>query len=180
MPVPSSSTLARSGVWQIGLSARYRRTGCILNRLGAVFFAKKRSLFETINDLDGDVVNLFKVLRERRHELAEMVRYTPWARKEYTGILPESCTEGTFIRTGDELEDARRFLVRMHMGFGSKTSDRAGWRNEPSGKGRNSSLPRLWKNLPARMLAAAERLMNAQIECMPAVQLIKRYRYPDV
>lgn len=147
---------------------------------GAVFFTKKRSLFETINDLDGNVVNLFKVLRERRHELAEMVRYTPWARKEYTGILPESCTEGTFIRTGDELEDARRFLVRMHMGFGSKTSDRTGWRNEPRGKGRNSSLPRLWKNLPARMLAVAERLMDAQIECMPAVQLLERYRYPEV
>jgi len=41
-------------------------------------------------------------------------------------------------------------------------------------------LTKLWKNLPARILASAERLLDAQIECMPAVPLIKRYNYPDV
>lgn len=147
---------------------------------GAIFFSKPTSKFETINDLVGNVINFFKILRDRRHELAEKVRFTPWARNEYTQILPDSCTEGTFIRTGDELEDARRFLIRMHMGYGSKTSDRTGWRNDTSGKGRNSSLPRTWKNLPVKILAASERLLDAQIECMPAVQLIERYYDPEV
>lgn len=147
---------------------------------GAVFFSKTPSKFETINDLDENVVNFFKVLREIAAGL-----------RQHTGIFfPRPGSEpdhlcqlmgpGTFVRTGDELKDARRFLVWMFMEYGSKTSDRTGWRNEPRGKGRNSSLPRLWKNLPARILAAAERLLDAQIECMPAVQLIERYNYPEV
>lgn len=147
---------------------------------GAIFFNKHPVKFETINDLDGDVINLFRVIRERKAELAEAIRWTPWARKEYTDIIPALGTMDAIIRTGDPVEDARRFLVRMHMGFGSKTSDRTGWRNDINGAGRGSSNPRVWKGLPAKILAAADRLLDAQIECQPAIPLIERYRRPEV
>lgn len=50
---------------------------------GAVFFNKPPSELETINDLDGDVVNLFRVIRDRPKELAHLVRWTPYSREEY-------------------------------------------------------------------------------------------------
>lgn len=39
---------------------------------------------------------------------------------------------------------------------------------------------RHWNELPERILWAAERLKQVQIECMPAIDLIKRFRFPDV
>lgn len=147
---------------------------------GAVFFNKRPTKFETINDVDEDVINLFRVIREMPEALAEVIQWTPWARKEYENILPDLGVMEAYIRTGDRLEDARRFLVRMHMGFGAKSSDRTGWRNNIIGKGRGTSQPKVWSGIPAKILAAAERLKEAQIECQPALQLIKRYRKPEV
>lgn len=50
---------------------------------GAVFFTKTPSHVETLNDLDGQVVNLFRQVRERSQELAALVEMTPRARPEY-------------------------------------------------------------------------------------------------
>src|SRR5258708_9224550 len=50
---------------------------------GAIFFNKKPSEFELLNDRDGDVVNLFRVMRDSGQELAERIELTPWARSEY-------------------------------------------------------------------------------------------------
>jgi DNA adenine methylase len=50
---------------------------------GAVFFSKEPSPLETINDIDGDVVNLFRVIRDRPEELARLVYWTPYSREEY-------------------------------------------------------------------------------------------------
>lgn len=81
---------------------------------GAVFFRKQPSRLETINDLDGDVVNLFRVIREAPEELAAAAWATPWAREEY---------EASYERPGglDPAERARRFLVRCWQSHGSRT-----------------------------------------------------------
>ena len=50
---------------------------------GAVFFRKAPARLETINDIDGNVVNLFRVLREQPEQLAALIELTPWARDEY-------------------------------------------------------------------------------------------------
>jgi DNA adenine methylase len=144
----------------------------------AVFFNKTPCTVETINDLDGNIINFFKVLRERPQELAELVSFTPWSRKEYESLLTTASDPDYFVRTGDELEDARRLLIRMWMGRGSKTSDRSSWRHNIQAPG--STTSRQWKYLPRNLLLAAERLKDAQIECQPAVKLIKRYKFPDV
>lgn len=78
---------------------------------GAVLFSKPRSTLETVNDLDGEVVNLFKVIRERPEELAYVTRFTPHSREEY--YLSYQPSE-------DELERARRLLVRLWQGRGGK------------------------------------------------------------
>ena len=134
---------------------------------GAVFFRKPPARLETINDLDGNVVNLFRVLREEPEQLAALIELTPWARDEYYS---------SYEKTGEPLEDARRFLVRCWQAFGTMTAARTGWRH--SATGRSPVMPRQWCGLPERLSAAAWRLKDAQIENMDAEQLIKKYNDP--
>lgn len=50
---------------------------------GAVFFKKPPSRIETINDLDGEITNLFRCIREKTEELVRAVELTPYSREEY-------------------------------------------------------------------------------------------------
>mgnify|MGYP001179651865 CR=1 FL=1 len=137
---------------------------------GAVFFNKAPSPLETINDLDGDIVNLFRVIRDRPDELARLVYWTPYSRQEYYDSYD--------MDGADELERARRFLVRCWMARNAKTSDRTGWRNVI-----DHSVPnavKAWNELPRKIAEIAERLKNVQLEQQPAIQLIQRYKRPDV
>lgn len=146
---------------------------------GAVFFKKPPVDNETIGDVDSDVINLFKTIRDHPEELAQLVEMTPWARYEYESIETSALEEETFIHTGDPLEDARRFLVRCWMAHGAKTSDRAGWACNivPTKYG---SIVSRWNRVPDIIRAIPCRLKQAQIECQPAEDLIGRYKKPEV
>jgi DNA adenine methylase len=67
---------------------------------GAVFFSKPPAQLETINDIDGDVVNLFRVIRDRPDELARLVYWTPYSRQEYYN----SYQSGGVGRSGESAE----------------------------------------------------------------------------
>jgi DNA adenine methylase len=133
---------------------------------GAVFFGKEPCRTETLNDVDGDVVNLFRVIRERSAELRDAVTLTPWSRDEY--LASYDAPEDT-----DEVERARIFLVRCWQAFGTRTGQRSGWRNRTTGK--SPKEPDIWAKLPERLSAAAARLTDAQIENTDAIKLIERY-----
>lgn len=137
---------------------------------GAVFFNKPKSKIETINDLDSSIVNLFKVIRDNPEELVYKVNFTPLSREEYYSSYDEP--------TGDNIEDARRFLVRCWQAIGGKTSDKTGWRALISSNGPDTAKE--WSDLPQKILRVTERLKEAQIEHQPAVKLIERYKNPDV
>lgn len=136
---------------------------------GAIFFNKKRSVIETINDLDGNVVNLFKVIRDCPEELARMIEFTPWSRQEY---------KSSYEMIGESLEDARRFLVRMWQAIGSKTSDITGWRNNIQDL--NGNVDQWATKLPARLIETSKRFKHVpshqvNIENQAATQLLERY-----
>jgi DNA adenine methylase len=137
---------------------------------GAVLFRKPRSKIETINDTNGDVVNLFRILRERPQELSDLVHMTPWAREEY---------RSSYNSTDDEIEDARRFLVRCWQAYGTRLNTSSGWKNEGCGAQRKIVV-HVWRALPQRILAVAERLRGVQIENVPAVDVIQRLAGPHV
>lgn len=135
----------------------------------AVLFNKPKSHIETVNDLDGEITNFFRVLRDRGSELEQLILLTPFSRREYENAY-EPCEE--------EIERARRFAVKCWMGFGCGNLYRNGFK---SGQQKNSPNPaKAWAELPETMKLATERLRGVQIENLPAVNLIKRYDTPDV
>lgn len=138
---------------------------------GAVLLNKSPVKIETINDISGRVVNLFRVIREQPDELARAIYFTPWARDEY--VVSDK-------GEGNPVENARRFLIRCWMAFGAKIDSKATWSQSIQADRRNNSRVRDWRRLPEAILAAADRLANVQIENRPALDVIRQYNYPDV
>ena len=140
---------------------------------GAVLFNKPRSNIETINDLDGDVVNLFECIRRDPEQLGRLVYFTPYSRQEYEKTYSPDLP-------ADPFERAAQFLVRCNQGYGFRTNEiRVGWKNDVQGRER-AYAARNWAELPNGILQAAERLRGVQIECRPAVEVISRFNASNV
>lgn len=141
---------------------------------GAVFFNKQKSRIETLNDLDGEVVNFFHVCRSHPDELSYRLSLTPWSREERELAYQDT-------PTADAIERARLFAVRCWQTYGAFPHQSNGWRLS-TGKTRNGGPdnPKLWSRLPECVYEAATRLRYAQIENRPALEVIKRFDGPDV
>lgn len=139
---------------------------------GAVFFNKQPSDIETINDLDDDVVNLFDCIRRDPERLAREIYLTPYARVIY---------DQAFTTVPDDpFERAMNFYIRLNMGRGYRTNGgKVGWKNDINGRERAYDV-KLWNILPDRIMKAAKRLKDAQIEHMDAIELIRRFNRSDV
>lgn len=134
----------------------------------AVFFRKYRSPVEVLNDLDGDIVNFFEVLRTRTDELVCAIELTPYAREEYQ-LAFEPCD--------DPFERARRFYVAVWQSFGGTLIHKSGWRHHKHAKQR-SPVVDTWRRLDG-IMDAAHRLKDAQIDKLPAIECIQRYDSPN-
>ena len=137
---------------------------------GAIFFNKEPSHIETINDLNSDVYNFFKVLREHGDILAEHIKMTPFCREEYEQAYKNE--------TYSEIEKARIFAVKCWQGFGCSNLYRNGFRSGQREK--SPDCAKAWNQIPERLLEAADRLKMAQIENLPAIELMGRYDTEDV
>lgn len=136
---------------------------------GAVFFKKEPSYIETINDIDGNIVNLFKVCREQPEKLVKVMELTPFAREEFI-----NCYD---MAVDDAVERARRTLVRYHQSFGTSNSTKRSWRNVQTYGGPRCAT--MWNYLPDTIVECCERLKGAQIENIDAIELIKRYNHSE-
>lgn len=141
---------------------------------GAVFFNKNPGAVETINDLDGDVVNLFQILRDKPEDLKRVLELTPYSREEYDRSF-EPCKE--------PVEKARRYMVRTTQAIGAKLGHgKCGWRNHKSMKIGGTACK--WAGITETIDEASARLRGSttnlvQIEKMDAFRLIERYDTPD-
>ena len=139
---------------------------------GAVLFKKPRSNIETVNDLDGNVINLFEWIKSDPERLAHEIYWTPYARQVYNdafAAVPE-----------DSLKKAVNFYIRLNMGHGFRTNgEKVGWKNDIQGRERAYAASD-WCNLPKRIMEAAERLRGVQIENKPAIEVMERFNYPNV
>lgn len=135
---------------------------------GGVLIQKERSYSEVFNDLDGEVVNLFQVLRnpESNSRLRELCALTPYHRDEFLSA---------FEPTTDPVEQARRMVVRATMGFGSAsaTAGTSGFRTDT--KRKYATAQHLWANYPDNLAAVGMRLQGILIENKPAVEVMKKH-----
>lgn len=139
---------------------------------GAVLFNKPRSNIETVNDLDGNVVNLFEWIKKDPERLAHEIYYTPYAR--------QVCEEAFAAVPEDSFGKAVNFYIKLNMGRGFRTTgERVGWKNDVQGR-EKAYAKQDWCNLPEKIMQAAERLRGVQIENRPAVELIERFNNKKV
>ena len=139
----------------------------------AVLLNRKPSPVETYNDLDGNVVNFFKVLREKPEELIRLISLTPFARDEFVESLFD-CDE--------TLERARRFFVRarqVRSGL-AQTATPGRWAScgNTSRNGMSGTISR-WFGGISHLSEIAERLLRVQIENRPAIEVIHRFDSPE-
>lgn len=139
---------------------------------GAIFFSKQPCNTEILNDLDSEVVNLFRVIRNKPEELAKLVYFTPYAREEY---------KESYNRYGTDIERARQFLIRSNMARAGMQYYSSSWRHAGPVLGATCKqrVSGDWAKIPERILEAAVRLKDAEIENTNALELIKKYNRKD-
>lgn len=135
----------------------------------SVLLQKPRVNGELLNDLDGEIVNLFRVLRDptQARELERLIRLTPYSRSEF---------EAAYLSASDPIEQARRMIFRSFAGFGADGVTarwQTGFRDNLT---RASGTPaRDWMKFPDAISAITERLRGVVIESRPAVDLIAKH-----
>lgn len=142
---------------------------------GAVLLNRPPAPVETYNDLDGEVVNFFRVLREQKDALLAKLALTPFSREEFA----LACELDDEL---DGLERARRFYVRARQvrnGL-AQTATPGRWANckQTSRSGMSGVVSRYLNGLD-KLDWIAERLLRVQIENRPATDVIALYDHPD-
>lgn len=145
---------------------------------GAILFSKVPSNIETVNDLDWNVCNLFNCIRNDSEKLASMVSMTPFSRSTYDDTFKIGIND--LLCEIDPYEKARRFLIQLWQGHGFRTNGyKVGWKNDVQGR-ENMYAVYNWYRLPEWIIGIVDRLKQVQIENRPAVEVIKRFNYPNV
>lgn len=133
----------------------------------AVLLAKPRVSLETVNDVDGRVMQFWRVLRERGDELAAACALTPHSRAEFEAASAP-CT--------DPVEAARRTWVRLTQSFGGTLRDSAGWRHYQSVSAQSStSMSRVLAGYVERMGPVMDRISGVSLECRSGVDVVRDY-----
>lgn len=131
-----------------------------------VLLQKPRAYAEVYNDLDGEVVNLFRVLRNEddRNKLIELLVFTPYSRVDFQEAW-EPCD--------NSIEKARRLIIRAQMGFGSAGASKGitGFRIDT--KRAYGTAQSLWVTYPNHLADVGQRLSGVLIENRPAIQILR-------
>jgi DNA adenine methylase len=142
----------------------------------AVLLNRSPSPVETYNDIDGDVVNFFRVLRAKSDELVRAIARTPFSREEFHLAIYGDTENIT------DVELARRFHVRARQARTglAQTATLGRWANckDTSRSGMSGVVSR-WLGGIEGLADIAERLLRVQIENRPAVDVIRLYDGKD-
>jgi DNA adenine methylase len=142
----------------------------------AVLLRKERSLLECYNDMDGEVVNFFRVMRDQPGPLIAAIELTPYAKAEW---------QLSYEPAQDPVEAARRFYLRAYMSIAGPTAQwNTGWRRQKKfsrgtgGENKMTPAPLSFMRVE-HLYAVAGRLRGVQIEQDDALAIIQRYDTPE-
>lgn len=132
----------------------------------ALFFLKPaRAKSEVLNDTDGQLINLYRVVQ---HHFGEFVRQFDWtlsSREAFARLhaVPPECLT--------DIQRAARFFYLQHNCFGGKPSERCYG---------TATTARAWSSadIAARLSAAKQRLNGVYIENEDWQRCLKRYDRP--
>lgn len=138
----------------------------------AVLINREPSPVETYNDLDSEVVNFFRVLRDQKEVLLEAIGLTPFSKEEFEQAVAEP-EEGL-----SDLERARRFFIRarqVRTGL-AQTASSGRWAHcvLTSRAGMAGAVSR-WLGSVEGLSEITQRLLRVQIEHAPAIEVLRRY-----
>lgn len=164
---------AKISSWVISLFPRHKIYVEPFGGAAGVLLNKAPSPLEVYNDLNSDLVNFFRVLRdkEKAAELIRRLRLTPYAREEYDSFYP--------MPEGDDIERARAMVCRADMGIGIRmavSESRSGFAADCKKIRKNAQV---FVNHIEKMGGIAERFRSVVIEHKDALELIPRYDSPD-
>lgn len=189
MPTAAPQTQARKLIAFGWYGGKYSHLGWLLPLLprtahfcepfagsAAVLINREPSPVETYNDLDGEAVNFFRVLRDHKDELVEAIGLTPFSREEFEQAI------GTSAESISEVERARRFYIRarqVRTGL-AQTASTGRWAHckLTSRAGMAGAVSR-WLGAVEDLPLIAQRLLRVQIEHDAAASVIARYDSPD-
>src|SRR2546426_9102319 len=137
----------------------------------AVLLNREPSPVETYNDIDGEVTNFFRVLRDRKEKLVEQIGLTPFSREEFYRALSEE-------NVANDVERARRFFVRARQARTglAQTASLGRWANcKNTSRAGMSGVVSRWLGSVDALPDIALRLLRAQIENRPAIEVIRLY-----
>lgn len=143
----------------------------------AVLLNRPPSPVETYNDIDGEVVNFFRVLRDQKDLLIESIGLTPFSREEFIGAVSVRTVNDT-----SDLERARLFFVRARQARTglAQTASLGRWANcKNTSRAGMSGVVSRWLGSVEDLPYIAMRLLRVQIENRPALELIKLYDSPS-
>lgn len=135
----------------------------------SVLLRKARAYAEVYNDLDGEIVNVFRVARDCGDALVRALELTPFAREEF---------DLSYMPSDDPVEQARRTVIRSFMGFGSNTTKRTsadtlartGFRANSNRSGTTPAHD--WLTYPANLRRLIERMQGVVIEHRDALDVM--------
>lgn len=140
---------------------------------GSVLLRKERSYAEVYNDLDGEIINLFRVLREgtSAQKLIDQLRLTPFARDEFNECQKPGHAE--------PIERARRLIVYSFQGFGANAHARVptGFRSNSNRSGTTPAHD--WTNYPEALALAVARVRGVIIENRDAKKIMATHDSPQ-
>ena len=136
----------------------------------AMTLAKKPAGIEIVNDLDDNIVNALKQIRDNGDELGKLIELTPYARTEFRNAR-QQCEQDS------DVERARKFLVQAMMSVnGVMAGKRGGFSvsDTYAREGREARVNR-WYNYPERLKEVTRRLRTIRIENKDGLELLVQY-----
>lgn len=131
-----------------------------------VLFAKPESKCEVINDLDGELVNFWRVIQNHLEPFLDYYKYAIVSRKMWNwenGKDPDTLTD---------LQRAVRYYYLQKLGFGGKTDKRTFGTSATGPSGLNLTM------IEERLLKVHWRLERVMIENLDALTCILKYDRP--
>jgi DNA adenine methylase len=142
----------------------------------AVLLNRPPAPVETYNDIDGEIANFFRVLREDTDNLVKTIALTPFSREEFYLALSLNADELP------PLERARLFYIRARQARTglAQTASLGRWANcKRTSRAGMSGVVSRWLGSVEDLPDIAMRLLRVQIENRPALDVIRLYDSPD-